>query len=201
VSAAEQPDLFGGAGPTPVPGRAPVRRGLRGQVPAEQWAQWLADPAVRQRYRAKICWRGPDQCAYWLGAMTTPGGHGKLRVGARGEADSRRLVTAHVYGYQLHHGLLPDTGDDQVVAHRCDEPSCQLPAHWELISRGDNTRDWRARRHSGPLADVRGPAGRAAAIRDAILTAQTAGADVDAAITAAQAAGLPPSPPPPPTLF
>jgi hypothetical protein len=52
------------------------------------------------------------------------------------------------------------------------------PAHWELITRGDNTRDWRARRGRGPLADTRRPAGRAAAIAAAIRTAHHSGAEV-----------------------
>ena len=83
-------------------------------------------------------------------------------------------MTAHVYAYQLHHGIIPAPWAGQVVIrHRCDETSCQ---NWDDLLIGtqpDNVRDYRARRgrEDGPLADHRGARGRAVAIRDAIMTA------------------------------
>lgn len=78
-----------------------------------------------------------------------------------------------------------------MIGHTCDEPSCQQPAHLELIPRRTNGDDYRLRRHraSGPLADARGAHLRAVSIRDAILHARAAGLDVEAAIAAASAAG------------
>ncbi|MGW1764999.1 hypothetical protein ACWCQL_13110 [Streptomyces sp. NPDC002073] len=154
------------------------------------WALLAADAATVERYRAKVHDRGPDQCAYWLGAISSSG-HGKLRAGSR-KAKTSRVVTVHVLGFVIARGaqaLAPGA----VVRHRCDESSCQQPAHWMAGERLDNIRDYYARSHRAghALGDVRGPDGRAVAIRDAILTAQKTGADVEAAITAAIAAGNP----------
>lgn len=182
---AEQVDLFGD--PVPPPADAPVR-GRRGAVDLADWRTWLADPVVRQRYRARVCWRGTDRCAPWLGNLSSTG-HGKVRVGSRGDG-TRRMVSAHVLGYQLARGLI--TGDDDLcLAHSCDEPACQQPAHLSLVARAVNLDQYQARRWGGPLADVRGPRGRAVAVREAILSAREAGADVEEAIAAARAEGMP----------
>lgn len=154
------------------------------------WALLAADAATVERYRAKVYDRGPDQCAYWLGAISSSG-HGKLRAGSR-KTTTSRVVTVHVLGFVIANGvqaLAPGT----VVRHICDESSCQQPAHWVAGERLDNIRDYYARSHRAghALGDVRGPDGRAVAIRDAILTAQATGRDVEAAITAAIAAGNP----------
>ncbi|RSN51131.1 hypothetical protein DMH08_31365 [Actinomadura sp. WAC 06369] len=159
-------------------------------MPSEVWAALLDHPPTRQRYRAKVHRRDPDACWYWLGAVSDTG-HGKLKA-ARASGPSI-VVTAHTYGYQAEYGVIaPRPGEDLVIGHRCDESSCQNPAHWELIPRAQNDADYRARkwRRSGPLADVRGAHGRAVAIRAAILAARAAGRDIDAAIEAAAAAGL-----------
>lgn len=180
----QQTDLFGGA--LPAGARA---SGQRGPVAEEHWARWLADPAVQRRYRGAVYAEGPGD-AWWLGAISSTG-HGKFRVGAGTE---RRVVSAHVYGYQLAHGRITDPGD-VVVAHACDEPSCQRPEHLRLASRADNIAEYAARRWRGPLVDVRGAAGRAVAIRDAILRTRRAGGAADevaAAVATAQAAGMPP---------
>ena len=83
-----------------------------------------------------------------------------------------------------------------MIRHTCDESACCNPAHWVLGTRKDNAADYTARRNDpfSPLADRRGPAGRARAIRDAILRAQAHGADgtaVDQAIRHAMDAGMP----------
>ena len=164
----------------------------RTAIPSTVWERLLAHERTRASYQAKIWQPTGGGCAWWLGAISDTG-HGKLRVSRRLRT-SVQVVTAHVYGWQLHHGIIaPRPGEDLVIAHTCDEASCQQPAHWELVPRGWNGADYLARRHGGPLADERGPQGRASAIRNAILTAQAAGADPDQiaqAITAAQAAGI-----------
>jgi len=176
-----------------IPGR-PRRRGRAGMVPSEVWEQLLTHEPTRERYMAKVHRRSADACWYWTGAISSTG-HGKLKVGrgAIPATDQAIVVTAHVYGYQLQHGLIRlRPGEDLVIGHRCDEASCQNPTHWELIERAANDADYRTRRwrESGPLADVRGAHGRAVAIREAILAALAAGDDVDTAIEAASAAGL-----------
>ncbi|MFI1869681.1 hypothetical protein [Streptomyces jumonjinensis] len=154
------------------------------------WAELAADAVTVERYRAKIHDRSPEQCAFWTGAISSSG-HGKLRAGAR-KAGTSRVVTAHVLGFVIAYGpqaLAPG----HVVRHLCDESSCQQPAHWAAGERLDNIRDYYARSHRAghALGDVRGPDGRAAAIRSAILTARATGADVEAAIAAAIAEGNP----------
>ncbi|MFE9247180.1 hypothetical protein [Nocardiopsis sp. NPDC006938] len=188
-------DLFGDPLPAPEPGAA--TRGRRGAVPAAQWQQWVDDAALVARYRAGIYWRGETACAYWLSTISSTG-HAKFRLGSRTD-DSRRVVTGHLLGYQIAHGVLADELGDVVIGHRCDEPSCQQPAHMEVITRAENDADYRRRKNQWPLSDMRGARGRAVAIRDAILAALAEERDVEAAIAAADAAGRPA--PPVGTLF
>lgn len=183
-------DLFGYPIAPPDPGEA--IRGRRGAVAAVQWQAWLADEDLIARYRASACWRGPSACAYWLGTISSTG-HAKFRVGSHTD-NSRRVVTAHLIGYQLHRGVLPDALGDVVIGHTCDEPSCQNVCHMEVISRAENDADYRARRHQWPLSDVRGAQGRALALREAIRSALDSGGDVESALDEANAAGRPPPP-------
>ena len=126
-------------------------------------------------------------------------GHGKFRAGSRARArpktEPSRIVTAHVYAYQLHYGALPAAWAGQVVIrHQCDETSCQAWEHLIIGTQPDNVRDYQARRgrESGPLADRRGARGRAVAIRGAILTARRAGTSIEEALRQAISAGIPP---------
>lgn len=153
------------------------------------WAELAGDADTLTRYEAKVYRRGPERCAYWLGAISSSG-HGKLRAGSRRTGTSR-MVTAHRLGWTIAHG--PDVLDADDVRHTCDETSCQNPGHWITGERAANIADYRSRivRAGHALNDVRGPRGRAVAIRDAILAALAAGADAEAAITAAVAAGNP----------
>nr|MDT0527168.1 HNH endonuclease [Streptomyces sp. DSM 41633] len=68
---------------------------------------------------------------------------------------------------------------------------CQNPGHWLIGDRLQNIVDFQARRGltGHALADVRGAAGRAVAVRDAILAA--APGEEPAVIAAAIAAGHP----------
>ena len=188
-------DLFGDSIAPPAPGEA--TRGRRGAVAAAQWQAWLNDEDLVARYRASIHWRGPSACAYWLGTISSTG-HAKFRLGSHTD-DSRRVVTAHLLGYQLHQGVLPDALGDVVIGHTCDEPSCQNVCHMEVISRAENDADYRRRKYLWPLSDVRGAQGRALALREAIRAALAIKGDVEAALAAADAAGRPH--PPADTLF
>ncbi|MFE1400304.1 hypothetical protein ACFW53_20415 [Nocardiopsis dassonvillei] len=182
-----QLDLFGDPAPAPP---LPPTRGRRGVVGEADWRQWLDDPATRQRYRAKVHQRGTGRCAPWTGTLSSTG-HGKFRVGSRTDG-TRRMVSAHLYGYQLEYGVITaDPSQDLVLAHTCDEPACQQPRHLHLVTRQENLTQYRERRESGPLLDARGAFGRAVAVRTAILDALARGEDMEEAIAAARAAGLP----------
>jgi len=168
------------------------------EVDTAMWQAWLADPDTRRRYEALVYRRGPDRCAYWCGAISSTG-HGKFRAGSRARARSdlavpSRIVSAHVYAFQLGHGVIEAPWAGQVVIrHSCDETSCQDWDHLLIGDQVENVWDYRARRgrEDGPLADRRGARGRATAIRDAILTARRSGADVEKALQQAIAAGIP----------
>ena len=158
-------------------------------VPASLWPGWLTDRDTRQRFIAKVHRRSPTACWYWTGAIGSDG-HGRFRAGSRTTGTSR-VITAHLYAFQLEHGPFAERTlhIDLVVRHRCDEASCQNPAHLHIGTAADNVSDYHARRwrHHSPLGDARGTAGRARAIRTAIRTAAPGSAD--AAIAAAIATG------------
>jgi hypothetical protein len=172
-----------------------------GRIPWDLWEALAEDRKAAERYRSKIYWRGPGQCAYFLGALSSSG-HGRFRAGTRTPAADRPgslVVPAHIYGYVLSRGVpAPDpvTGRLPVIRHRCDEPNCQTVVHLAGGSPGENAQDYLARRMDprSPLRDTRGPRGRAVAIRDVIRQALAEGAspaEVELAIEAAGSAGLP----------
>ena len=171
------------------------------RLPAGLWRAFLADPATIERYHSKVYRRPGPGCWYWLGAISSTG-HGRLRCGTRAlepERPATRVVASHVYGFQLSRGLLrpdPATGLLPVVRHRCDEASCHRPSHWVTGSTADNVADFTARGKvpGSPLTDRRGAAGRAIAIRGAILAGLDRGDSperIEAAIWSASAAGVP----------
>jgi hypothetical protein len=168
------------------------------EVDAAMWQAWLADPDTRSRFETFVYRRGPGQCAFWVGAISSTG-HGKFRAGSRARAGAglaapSRIVTAHVYAYQLGHGLIEAPSAGRAIRHSCDETSCQTWDHLLIGTQPENVWDYRARcgREDGPLADRRGARGRAIAIRHAILTARPTGADIEEALQQAIAAGVPP---------
>lgn len=98
-------------------------------------------------------------CWWWLGAISSSG-HGRATL------LPRRVVGTHVLAWVAHADRLVPAG--HVVRHRCDEGSCVRPEHLEIGSQLDNVADRVARgRHTG--VDVRGPAGRARAVREHLL--------------------------------
>jgi hypothetical protein len=97
-------------------------RQARPPLAAGEWAALIAHPPTRARYEARVHRRGPDDCWYWLGAISDTG-HGKLRAGSRaagaaeaGEPPSR-VVTSHALGYRIAYGESPGA---LLIAHRCD---------------------------------------------------------------------------------
>jgi hypothetical protein len=187
------------AGSAMTGGGAVRGRGQLGPVPPELWAVLLDDRKSRARVHEKVHRRGPGQCHYWLGALSSSG-HGRVRLRVR-SASARRpgsvVVAAHAYLYQESRGLLrplPD-GSYPLIRHRCGEPSCLNPIHLSAgPAAGCAAGALTARDARGPAADIRGAQGRAMAIRDTIVGAVAAGAtpgEIDMAIEATAAAGIP----------
>ncbi len=107
----------------------------------------------------------PGGCAFWVGALTTTGYGRFWRDG--------RAVATHREAWRRAHGEDPPPG--AVVRHTCDETSCVRRDHLVLGTSADNTADlmrrgrWAGPGGRGAGGDVRGPAGRARAIRAALL--------------------------------
>ncbi len=191
-----------GAGPAPVVQDeqlaligepSPVR------IPAVEWGRWLADQTVQTRYWAKVYRTSSTaDCWFFLGGISSTG-HASFRAASRPGRTRRGTVPGHLYGYQLAHGVIPRLGwgtDSPTVCHTCDNHSCQQPAHLRLGTPAENRAEWLARRRdpSSPLADLRGPAGRARAIGAAIRVAREwdeSEADIARRIKAAEAEGRP----------
>jgi hypothetical protein len=138
-------------------------------------------------YHARVHRRGPGERWFWLGPISDTGA-----------AMGGGVIAAPVLSWQLSRGLLRPVQDGRlpVIRHTCDESACCNPAHWVRSTSKDNAADYTARKGDpfSPLADRRGPAGRARAIRDAILRAQAhgvGGGAVDKAIKRAMSAGMP----------
>lgn len=139
----------------------------------------VSDQDVIDRYTAKVHIDPQQSCRFWFGALHGRTGHGRFWVGAHpldGHGDGSGVrskevgIIASRFAWALHHG--PDAlAEAPVLAHTCDEASCQNPEHLILSSNAGNHDDWLRRRWSigSPLRDTRGPAGRAQAIREAII--------------------------------
>jgi len=164
------------------------------RLPPSVWASLLGDPETVAAYYRNVCRRAPGDDWPWLGPISDSG-TAKLRVPRH---MGSRVIAAPVLGYQLSRGLLRPGPDGRlpVIRHTCDESACVNPGHWVLGTKADNAADYEARKGDplSPLADLRGPAGRARAIRQAILEAQSRGVSpeaVDHAIRRAMDAGMP----------
>jgi hypothetical protein len=86
--------------------------------------------------------------------------------------------------------------EDTVICYQCDFAGCTNPTHMRLGTNATNKADYFARRNdlAGPLADVRGAAGRTRAIAAAIragLNEHEDAASIEKRIRAAESAGLP----------
>jgi hypothetical protein len=158
------------------------------------WAELLADADTCARFASKVYRRGDDCCHPWLAGLGADG-HGVFRAGSRTTGTSV-LVGAHVFAFYQAFGPPERPGYPVVIRHRCDESACCNPAHLLAGTTGENIADYQTRRYrvGGPLADARGAAGRALAIREAITTCIAAGGDtaaIETAITTARTIGDP----------
>ncbi|WP_373863307.1 hypothetical protein [Rhodococcus marinonascens] len=163
------------------------------------WRSWLDNPAVVARFESKRYRRRRHQCWPWIAGVSSTG-HGSFRAASLPGPSRRGTVPAHLFAYQLACGVIPRLGwsntEDAVLCHQCDFAGCTNPAHLLLGTHRTNRSEYDLRRRnvSSPLADVRGPAGRARAIADAIRTGMDQREDPDTIeqrIHEAEQAGLP----------
>lgn len=144
------------------------------RISAELWQSWLNNDEVVARFRSKQYQRGNDACWPWLGAVSSTG-HGSFRATSLPGPSRRGTVPAHLFAYQLAYGVIRRVGFsaiDAVLNHRCDFAGCTNPRHLRLGTHATNRAEYLACRSNlvGPLADVRGAAGRTRAIAAAIRT-------------------------------
>ncbi|MDT3397318.1 HNH endonuclease [Streptomyces sp. B1866] len=171
----------------------------RARIPTELWQSWLDDPAVAARFEAKRYRRSEHACWIWTAGISSTG-HGTFRAASLPGRSRRGTVPAHLFAYQFEHGVIPRLGwseaDDPCLCHRCDEAGCVNPSHLRLGTNAENRAEW-AQRHRnphGPLADLRGAAGRARAVAAAIRAGIIAGEDpaqIEQRIQAARDEGRP----------
>lgn len=79
------------------------------------------------RYWSKVA-KG-EGCWLWTASL---GNHGYGQMGARGT-----VMLAHRIAYEIANGPIPE---GLTVDHLCMTPSCQNPAHLEVVSRAENAR-------------------------------------------------------------
>jgi hypothetical protein len=107
----------------------------------------------------------PGGCHHWVGAIGDDG-YGRFQAGS---GPTARTVRPHVRVFELTHGLRPVRVP---LLHSCDETGCVAVDHLTVGTQALNVaqmhRRGRGYRRHTSVVDVRGPAGRARAIRAAL---------------------------------
>jgi hypothetical protein len=83
------------------------------------------------KHREKIAFAGPDECWLWTAGKNDTG-YGSVKLNGKAR-HAHRLAFEAANGDGSASGL--------VVRHRCDTPACVNPAHLQIGTMADNTRD------------------------------------------------------------
>ena len=103
------------------------------------------------RFWSKVDMRGPDECWDWKESLTHGNtGYGRFKVASYVTLHSSRVA------WSLANKREPG---ELIVRHKCDRPRCCNPAHLEIGTIADNSRDMvlRGRARNGCLGGVRNP--------------------------------------------
>lgn len=121
-----------------------------------EWARFIAKVVIDPR---------PGGCHHWIGAIGDDG-YGRFQAGT---GHTARTVRPHLWIFERAHGLRPAR---MSVLHSCDETGCVALEHLALGTQAQNMAQMyargRGRRRHTAATDLRGPAGRARAIRAAL---------------------------------
>lgn len=85
---------------------------------------------VATRFWSKVDKLGPAECWEWVGGTRNAKGYGVFMI-------SGWTKQAHRVAYELMVGPIPD---GMTVDHRCLFKPCVNPAHFEIVTRGENGR-------------------------------------------------------------
>jgi len=97
--------------------------------------------SLATRFWSKVRRGEPNACWPWTGS-TDGRGYGHLSAYPKGSP-----LKAPRVAWEIANGPIPD---GMLVRHKCDNPPCVNPAHLELGTQKDNTRDTSARGRLNP---------------------------------------------------
>ena len=127
----------------------------RPSVFREALAVMARRPSRRRAVRGEALQRAHGLCWVWIGGVSSTG-HGSFRAASLSGPTRRGTVPAHLFAYQLAHGVIPRLGwsgaEDAVICHQCDfagatrDVARTYPvSEWNPAAPASRTR-WRTRR-------------------------------------------------------
>jgi hypothetical protein len=100
------------------------------RIPEERWLSWLDNPGVVARFESRRYSRADDLCWFWMAAVSSTG-HGSFRAASLPGPTRRGTVPAHLFAYQLEHGVIPRLGwssaEDAVICTSAISPGAPTP--------------------------------------------------------------------------